>query len=544
VSQPRFGPDGELVGFIGVGTDITLAKEAELELRRQVEEQTRELALSEARFRSVFDTVLEVLVLMEPDGTIVELNRKQAPWRSENAREAIGRKIWDAPTFAMYPQHKPLMRQAVRQAAAGKMFNQEVRLERPGASAAHLDVSVEPVRGPGGEIIYLLFEARDITELKAAQEQLRQSQKMEALGQLTGGIAHDFNNLLTVVVGGLDIIAKRAEDAKLKRYADNALAAAERGARLTGQLLAFSRVQRLEVRPTYVAPLVENMRPLLRNVLGPGITKQFDVDEAMMPVLADPTQLEVAVLNLAINARDAMPDGGILTFTSRPVHVTGDSELEDGDYIELTISDTGVGMPAEVLERAFEPFFTTKEVGKGTGLGLSMVYGMARQSGGAARIESIPGEGTSVKLYFRKAHEEVLEAAAGIDEPASAIVPLAPVSVLVIDDDPDVRAFIATSLDEIGYRVREASDGREGLAAIERERPDLVVIDFIMPGMSGADVARKILDKHPDQPILFVSGYSETEAVKRTAPDTPLLAKPFRAEALHKAVRGALAHVG
>jgi PAS domain S-box-containing protein len=544
VSQPRFGPDGELVGFIGVGTDITLAKEAELELRRQVEEQTRELALSEARFRSVFDTVLEVLVLMEPDGTIVELNRKQAPWRSENAREAIGRKIWDAPTFAMYPQHKPLMRQAVRQAAAGKMFNQEVRLERPGASAAHLDVSVEPVRGPGGEIIYLLFEARDITELKAAQEQLRQSQKMEALGQLTGGIAHDFNNLLTVVVGGLDIIAKRAEDAKLKRYADNALAAAERGARLTGQLLAFSRVQRLEVRPTYVAPLVENMRPLLRNVLGPGITKQFDVDEAMMPVLADPTQLEVAVLNLAINARDAMPDGGILTFTSRPVHVTGDSELEDGDYIELTISDTGVGMPAEVLERAFEPFFTTKEVGKGTGLGLSMVYGMARQSGGAARIESIPGEGTSVKLYFRKADEEVLEAAAGIDEPASAIVPLAPVSVLVIDDDPDVRAFIATSLDEIGYRVREASDGREGLAAIERERPDLVVIDFIMPGMSGADVARKILDKHPDQPILFVSGYSETEAVKRTAPDTPLLAKPFRAEALHKAVRGALAHVG
>jgi PAS domain S-box-containing protein len=545
VSQPRFGPDGELIGFIGVGTDITLAKEAELELRHQVEEQTRELTLSEARFRAVFDTVLEVLVLMEPDGTVVELNRKEAPWRAENAREAVGRKIWDAPTLAMYPQHRALMKRAVREAAAGRLFNEEVRLERDGAAAAHLDVSVQPVRGPDGEVLYLLFEARDITELKAAQEQLRQSQKMEALGQLTGGIAHDFNNLLTVVVGGLDIIAKRADDPKLKRYADNALAAAERGARLTGQLLAFSRVQRLEVRPTYVAPLIQNMRPLLRNVLGPGIEKRFDLDlDAMMPVMADPTQLEVAVLNLAINARDAMPEGGVLTFSSRPVEVSGDPDLEDGDYVELCISDTGQGMPPEVAERAFEPFFTTKEVGKGTGLGLSMVYGMARQSGGSARIESTPGKGTAVKLLFRKADEAVDEAAPRTDEPTSHNVPLAPVSVLVIDDDPDVRAFIAATLEEEGYRVRQASDGREGLTALDRELPELVVLDFIMPGLSGAEVARKILAKHPRQPILFVSGYSETEAVKRTAPDAPLLAKPFRAEVLQRAVRRALAHVG
>jgi PAS domain S-box-containing protein len=543
VSQPRFDPDGELVGFIGVGTDITLAKEAELELRRQVEEQTRELVLSEARFRAVFDTVLEVLVLMEPDGTVVELNRKQAAWRAEDPRRAVGQKIWEAPTLAVYPQHKALMKKAVKQAAAGKLFNQEVRLEREGVPAAHLDVSVQPVRGPDGDVIYLLFEARDITELKAAQEQLRQSQKMEALGQLTGGIAHDFNNLLTVVVGGLDIIAKRADDPKLKRYADNALAAAERGARLTGQLLAFSRVQRLEVRPTYVAPLIQNMRPLLRNVLGPGITKQFELDEAMIPVMADPTQLEVAVLNLAINARDAMPEGGFLTFSTRHVRIAGDGELEDGDYVELCISDTGLGMPPEVAERAFEPFFTTKEVGKGTGLGLSMVYGMARQSGGSARIESTPGSGTAVKLLFRAADEEISEAVTSIDEPASHNVPLAPVSVLVVDDDPDVRGFIVTSLEEQGYRVREASNGRDGLAALERELPDLVILDFIMPGLSGADVARRILDKHPHQPILFVSGYSETEAIKRTAPDAPLLAKPFRAEALHKAVRRALALV-
>jgi PAS domain S-box-containing protein len=541
VSQPRVGPDGELVGFSGVGTDITIEKEAELELRRQVEQQTAQLAASEAQFRAVFEAALEVMVLLEPDGTVLAVNNRREAWRHQEPAESIGQKLWDAPTMRHYPQHTALMKKAIAAAAKGKVFTTEVKMEREGSPTAYLDVSVQPVRSPEGAVLYLLFEARDITELKAAQEQLRQSQKMEALGQLTGGIAHDFNNLLTVVVGGLDIIAKRASDSKLKRYAENALAAAERGARLTGQLLAFSRVQRLEVRPTYVAPLIQNMRPLLRNVLGPGINKQFELDEAMIPVMADPTQLEVAILNLAINARDAMPGGGTLTFASKPVKVKGDPELDDGDYVELTISDTGVGMPAEVAERAFEPFFTTKEVGKGTGLGLSMVYGMARQSGGTARIESAPGNGTAVKLLFRKADEDVGETGVTADEPVSASVPMAPVSVLVIDDDPDVRGFVVATLEEQGYRVREASNGRDGLASIEQETPDLVVLDFIMPGLSGADVARHILDKRPDQPILFVSGYSETDAVKRTAPDAPLLAKPFRAEALQKAVRGALA---
>jgi len=544
VSQPRFGADGELVGFIGVGQDITLAKEAELELRRQVDEQTAQLAASEAQFRAVFEAALEVMVLLEPDGTVLAVNNRREAWRHEDPSAARGKKLWDAPTMAAYPQHKALMKRAIAAAAKGEVFTSEVKMERDGVPTAWLDVSVQPVRAEDGKIIYLLFEARDVTDLKVAQEQLRQSQKMEALGQLTGGIAHDFNNLLTVVVGGLDLIAKRSEDSKLKRYAENALSAAERGARLTGQLLAFSRVQRLEVRPTHVAPLIENMRPLLRNVLGPGINKQFDLDQAMMPVMADPTQLEVAVLNLAINARDAMPDGGTLHFVSRKVSVAGDPELEDGDYIELTITDTGFGMPPQVLERAFEPFFTTKEVGKGTGLGLSMVYGMARQSGGAARIESTPGKGTAVKLLFRKADSEAAEASAGTDEPSGASVPFAPLSILVVDDDPDVRGFIVTSLEEQGYRVREASDGHEGLAAIERETPDLVVLDFIMPGLSGADVARQIRAKRPDQPILFVSGYSETDAVKRIAPDAPLLAKPFRAEALQKAVRGALTPAG
>ena len=544
VSQPRFGADGELVGFIGVGSDITFAKEAELELRREVEERTRQLAASEAQFRAVFEAALEVMVLLRPDGTVLAVNNRREAWRHDDPSDAVGEKLWEAPTMQAFPQHVALMKKAIAAAARGKVFTAEVKMEREGSATSYLDVSVQPVRAADGAIVYLLFEARDITELKAAQEQLRQSQKMEALGQLTGGIAHDFNNLLTVVVGGLDIISKRAADAKLKRYAENALAAAERGARLTGQLLAFSRVQRLEVRPTHVAPLIENMRPLLRNVLGPGINKRFELDEAMMPVMADPTQLEVAVLNLAINARDAMPDGGELSVTSKPVRVKGDSDVEDGDYIELTIADTGVGMPADVVERAFEPFFTTKEVGKGTGLGLSMVYGMARQSGGAARIESTPGKGTTVKLLFRRAETGVTEPAPAGEDPVHAPAAPAPLSILVIDDDPDVRGFIVAALEEQGYRVREASDGREGLAEVDRQTPDLVVLDFIMPGLSGADVARHIRAKNPEQAILFVSGYSETEAVKRTAPDAPLLAKPFRADTLHKAVRGALNPAG
>ena len=424
--------------------------------------------------------------------------------------------------------------------SAGLTSTAEIQVTIGGERQTHV-TSIKPVLGDDGKPVYLVGEARDVTELRGAQEQLRQSQKMEALGQLTGGIAHDFNNLLTVVVGGLDLIAKRSTDPKLERYARNALEAAERGARLTAQLLAFSRVQRLEVRPTYVAPLIENMRPLLRNVLGPGIEKRFSLGEERVPVLADPTQLELAVLNLAINARDAMPQGGLLTFRTRKVVIEADPELEPGDYIELSIADTGTGMPPEVVERAFEPFFTTKEIGHGTGLGLSMVYGVARQSGGTARIESRPGEGTTVLLYFRRSEpgtEEAEPPSEGVEDHEHAA---ARGRVLVVDDDPDVRGFIVASLEDQGYSVREAADGAAGLAEYRAEAPDLVILDYLMPGMSGADVALEIRAGRPDQPILFVSGYSETDAIRAAAPDAPVLAKPFRSDALGSAVRKLLA---
>ena len=541
VSQPRFDADGELVGFIGVATDNTLAKEAELDLRRLVEERTAKLTASEARFRAIFDAVLEIIVLTTPDGTIVQMNRTQASWRDSHPERAIGGKLWDAPTLTAFPHHKLLIREAVAMAARGEVFEREVPMERDGVPASYLDVSLRPVRDERGEIAFLLFEARDITELKAAQDQLRQSQKMEALGQLTGGIAHDFNNLLTVVVGGLDMLAKQVDDPRLLRYAENALSAAERGARLTAQMLAFSRIQRLEVRPTYVAPLIEEMAPLLRNVLGPGIAKKYDLDPYLMPVMADPTQLEVAVLNVAINARDAMPDGGVLTFTSRRIAIEDDSELEAGDYIELAIADTGEGMSPEVAARAFEPFFTTKDVGKGTGLGLSMVYGMARQSGGTARIDSEVGVGTTVSLFFRRAEADGEMPASGGKTGDAVRREQSGASLLLIDDDDDVRSFMAASLVDFGHRVVEAANGADGLRCFAETAPDLVVLDFVMPGLSGAEVAARILANNPDQRILFVSGYSETDAIRDVAPGAPVLAKPFRPDVLDAAVRDALA---
>lgn len=534
VSQPRLGPDGELIGFIGAATDITASKLAEEELRRQVDERTKALATSERRVRGLFDSALEMIALHDLDGSYLEVNRSALDSLGLTSDEIIGLFPWEIGPLADHPGSREVLRRLVEGARAGATVSEEITIDTRVGKATLL-VSMKPVLGDDGKPSFLVGEGRDITELKLAQDQLRQAQKMEALGQLTGGMAHDFNNLLTVVVGGLDLIAKQVEDERLKRYAENALKAAERGARLTAQLLAFSRVQRLEVQPMDVNEHIDEMRPLLRNVLGPRIDKAFDLEPGRLGVMADPTQLEVAILNLAINARDAMPDGGTITLSTRHRKIADDPELEAGDYVELAITDTGTGMPPEVVARVFEPFFTTKEVGKGTGLGLSMVYGMARQSGGTVRIDSAPGEGTVVRLLLRCAEEDVLDLDETIDAEGEAAAET--FRILVVDDDEDVRRFIACSLEEYGHDVVEASNGASGLAAFARRPADLVILDYLMPGMTGAEVAATLRNERPDLPLLFVTGYSESDAIRTAAPDAAVMTKPFRPEALDIAVR-------
>ncbi len=544
VSQPRFGADGALSGFIGVATDFTEQRATEMALRE-----------SEARFKRIADSAPVPMWVTRLDGSRDFVNQAFNDFFGF-PEEARGFHDW---VQAIHPEDREWFVEAQVEATRKlEPFDLIARFRRRDGQWRWLRAVSMLRQEADGHVVGMVGAASDITEAKEAelalqrqveertaelsetQDQLRQSQKMEALGQLTGGIAHDFNNLLTVVVGGLDLIAKQVQDERLLRFATNALSAAERGARLTAQLLAFSRVQRLEVKPTYVAPLIEEMRPLLRNVLGPGIEKKFDLDPHLTPVLADPTQLEVAVLNLAINARDAMPDGGTLTISSRKRRVANDPELEPGTYVELSIRDTGSGMPPEVQARAFEPFFTTKEVGKGTGLGLSMVYGMARQCGGAVKIESEPGRGTTVRLYFRRADRDAEVPAGGGKTGDELRRSRGAATVLVIDDDADVRHFIAAGLEEYGHEVIEAADGSEGIEKYASRAPDLVIIDYIMPGLSGAEVAAHILATKPDQPILFVSGYNETDAIRKVAPDADILAKPFRATMLEDAVRAAL----
>jgi len=542
---PQKDRHGEVVGMILLVQDITEQRAAE-----------RALKESEARFRRIADSAPVMMWVTRLDRTRDFVNDAYAEFAGMSREEA---RALDWRERIHPDDQERLVAESIAGEASLQPFTLEARFLRHDGEWRWLRSVSQPRFGADGALSGFIGAASDITEAKEAelelqrqvaertaelthaQEQLRQSQKMEALGQLTGGIAHDFNNLLTVVVGGLDMITKQITDERLTKYATNALAAAERGARLTAQLLAFSRVQRLEVKPTYVAPLIEEMRPLLRNVLGPGIEKIFDLDPHLTPVLADPTQLEVAVLNLAINARDAMPDGGTLTISSRKRRITNDPELDPGTYVELSIIDTGVGMTPEVLARAFEPFFTTKEVGKGTGLGLSMVYGMARQSGGAVKIESEPGIGTTVRLYFRRADRDAEVPASGGRTGDEMRRGRGAATVLVIDDDEDVRQFIAASLEEYGHEVIEAADGVDGIERFGATQPDLVVIDYIMPGLSGAEVAAHIVATKPGQPILFVSGYNETDQIRRVAPDANILAKPFRAATLEDAVRAALA---
>lgn len=399
-------------------------------------------------------------------------------------------------------------------------------------------VSWLALRRAKAEQAVLVAMRRETQQRLVAEQRLLQAQKMESLGQLTGGVAHDFNNLLAVVIGNLDLLRKRVrEDERGRRLLENAILGAQRGAVLTQRLLAFSRLQELAPQAVDVPTLVAGMMDLLQRSLGPGVRLETVFPPDLRPVAADPNQLELALLNLAVNARDAMPDGGTITITAHPEERSGlgSGDLQAGSYVRISVQDTGQGMDEATLARAVEPFFTTKGVGKGTGLGLSMIHGFAVQSGGAILVSSRPGEGTTVDLWLPQSSEAVRPDP--IQAPADRLH--RPRTILLVDDDPLVMASTSAMLEDLGHTVVEAASGEAAVGILERNASvDLVVADYAMPGMTGLELAQRVRAGWPRLPILLASGHAELP--ERAGLSIPRLTKPFRQNELAAAIDDAL----
>jgi signal transduction histidine kinase len=370
----------------------------------------------------------------------------------------------------------------------------------------------------------------EMEQREKAEAALVQAGKMQAVGQLTGGMAHDFNNLLTAILGSLHLIRRHSTEARIQHWADSGLAVTRRGAKLTSQLLAFSRTQQLTTVPVDVNGLIVGMHNLLNQTLGASITVNTELDPELPPAMADANQLELAILNLSINARDAMPGGGTLRIA------TG-IDPDDPDAVLIVVSDTGCGMPQQVAERAFDPFYSTKPAGKGTGLGLSQVHGIAKQSGGDVVLKSELGKGTTVTLRMPRAE------ANSISLPQADFTTLPAgqsEKLLVVDDDADVRQFLTTFLSNLGYEVSEATGGENALTILADFKPDMMIIDFAMDGMNGAETALAARQRYPGIPILFISGFADSEALRSAVATAQLIRKPFEPAELAAAVRSIL----
>jgi PAS domain S-box-containing protein len=555
VFQPFTDENGTVVGIFAQGNDVTEQHVVELALRE-----------SEERFRLIADSAPVPMWVTRIDRRRSFVNSAYQEFLGVAYEEALN---FDWRTRIHPDDAQRLLAESLAGEATLKPFALEGRYLRQDGKWRWLRSESQPRWGPHGEHVGFIGVAHDITEAKEAEaklremnetlerrvaertsdlkaalerlqaevadrlraeEALRQAQKMEAVGQLTGGIAHDFNNLLTPIMGGLEIISSRLTDERLKRLARTGLDAAQRGAKLTGQLLAFSRIQRISMAPILVNQVVHNMKDLLRHAIGSEVHVDLVLDPAVGNAMCDANQLENALLNLALNARDAMPSGGTITLRTSRVSVERAADLEAGDYVQLMVTDTGAGMPPDVLARATEPFFSTKPTGKGTGLGLAQVYGIARQSGGALRIESMPGQGTTVRILLPEASGEEASSETSSERTAveTARTAAADSHILIIDDDMDVRAFLSSALGSMGYSVAEADCGEAGLRQLGESRPDLVLLDYAMPGMHGADVARIAREREPDLPIVFVTGYAVSDQLEAAlGPDVPVLRKPF-----------------
>ncbi len=563
VFQPIADAAGRVTGIFAQGHDVTELHQAELALRE-----------SEERFRLIADSAPVPMWVTKLDRKRGFVNIAYAEFLGVTYQEAID---FDWRTRIHPDDFEQLMAASVAGEATLELFTLEGRYRRGDGAWRWLRSISQPRWGTQGEHVGFIGVAIDVTEAKEAEaalremnetlerrvaertadlsaaldrlqaevgerlkaeEALRQAQKMEAVGRLTGGIAHDFNNLLTPILGGLELIAGRVEDPRLKRIAETALESTRRGAKLTGQLLAFSRIQRISMAPIAVNAVIDGMQRLLRHTIGGAVRIETRLDPEAGFALCDSNQLENAVLNLAINARDAMPEGGLLTISTGRVRLAEEPDHPTGEFVRVTVTDTGEGMTPEVLARAAEPFYSTKPMGKGTGLGLAQVYGIARQSGGTLRLDSEPGKGTSVDILLSAAEpSDALADPVADPSGASRGAAAAGATVLVIDDDRDVRAFLADSLEGMGHKVVAVGSGEEGLDSLAGWRPDLALVDYAMPGMNGADVARAAREIHPGLPIVFVTGYAESGQLEAAlGPDVPVLRKPFSVADLALAV--------
>ena len=533
--SPLRSPSGTVVGASKIARDVTERKNAE-----------EALLESEEMARGIIETALDAFIQMDEDGRVIGWNPQAEALFGWSRDEVIGKALGDL----IVPERLRARHTAgvarFLQGGGSTILGKRIEIDalRRDGTEIKVELKVTALRRRSGYVFNAFVQ--DFPEKRALDEQLRMSQKMEAIGQLTGGVAHDFNNMLTVITGTIEILAEGvAKDPKLAATVKLIDEAATRGVEMTQRLLAFARKQPLQPYSTDVNTLLVDAAKLLRQTLGEQIEIESILQDELPPVLVDASQLTTALLNLALNARDAMPYGGKLMLETCDVsldeaYARANGEVRPGQYVMVAVSDTGRGIPAAIRDRVFDPFFTTKAPGKGTGLGLSMVYGFVKQSGGHIKIYSEEGQGTSLKLYLPQAREtdKVLE-----------LAPAAPIeggqeTVLVVEDDALVRNFVTGQLKSLGYTTLVAANAAEALSLINRGATlDLLFTDVVMPGtMNGRQLAEEVVKRLPTVKVMFTSGYTQNAIVHhgRLDPDIILLPKPYRKSDLARLVRVAL----
>ncbi|WP_395646143.1 ATP-binding protein [Terricaulis sp.] len=521
----RIAPTEE--GLCVALTDITERRQTRAQLEAAVAERTAELQASQDRLRTIIETSHLFLGLVAPDGTILDANTASIEAINAKRGDFAGVKFWETTWFIGTPGMVEMAQEAVARVAKGETFAQHIVLELP-TGVRSFDFSMRPVLDENGVVVAMVPEAAETTARLQAEEELRQAQKLEAVGQLTGGVAHDFNNLLMVISGGLNMMRRSDEPARREMLMARMQEAVDRGANLTRQLLAFSRRHALNPEPIALDSYLAGLNDLLGRSLGGGVRVIIDVAPGVSPVMADANALQLAILNLAVNARDAMSGSGTVTIRARD----GAPDNSGASLVSISVSDTGVGMAADVLERIFEPFFTTKDIGKGSGLGLAQVHGFAEQSGGRIEVDTAPGKGTCMTLVLPRAGA----VRAAEEMPAAPVAPQAAQrgAVLLVEDDDEVAAMTGEMLEHLGWRVTRVASAEAALSAVASGPPvDLVFSDVMMPGgKNGIELARA-LQRRPHAPrIVLTSGYAESVRREAEVVGVPLLAKPFDIDAL------------